>query len=294
MSDTYNYNSGSPFGGLGGLFGGGFGGCNNWMDLIALIVVGGLFGFGGFGGGFGGFGGRAGGQLGADAYAATTAALINQQQTGERVAGIATGVDAVAGLVTAQGNKLETVKDAVVNGFYANQTGLCQSFNNVAQQFNAAAMQAMNNQNATTALLNDMRFESAKCCCDTQRQIEGLNCNLTHRLDQDKCETLRAIQAEGEATRAMMRDIQTQRLQEKLAKAEAQLSQNAQTAAIVSAVQANCSPCAPKCGCGCGNGYAYGFNPAGKCGDLLCSVQNAFADEIAQRIINPTTAATAA
>lgn len=293
MSDTYNYNAGSPFGGLGGLFGGGNGCCNNGnvdlMSILGFAIVASVLGLNpnaAFGGGpRGAMPGYAGGVPGGD-VPSVTASLVGQQQVADRVASINTGVDAIAGLVSAQGAKLETVKDAVVNGFYANQTNLCQAFNN-------QAMQAVNNHNNLTSQMTDMRFAQQQCCCDTRAQIESKFCNLTHQIQSDKCDTLRAIADEGAATRAMLRDMETRKLQEELAAAKAQLSQNAQTAAIINAVQANCSPCAPKCGCG--NGYAYGFNPgAGKCGDLLCSVQNAFADEIAQRIINPTTTAAAA
>lgn len=283
MSDTYNYNSGSPFGGMGGLFGGcGLGGCNNWMDLIALIVVGGLFGFGGFGGGFGGFGGRAGGQLGADAYAATTAAMISQQTTADRVAAIGADVRQVLGQTGGIIEAVNTVGNRTQDGFARVDTNMCQLGNNIA-------MQAVNNHNNLTSQLTDIRFDAQKCCCETQNLLNSKFCELGYRMQADKCDLQRAIAYEGETTRSMIKDIQTQRLQERLAKAEAQLSQNNQTASIVAAIQANC---APKCGC---NAYPYGFNPcANKCGDLLCSVQNAFADEIAQRIINPTTTATAA
>lgn len=269
MSDTYNYNAGSLFGGMGGLFGGcggnGFG--NTIGEIIGLAIVAGIFGFGG--NGFGGFGGRGmmPGMMGGGDIPSVTASLVGQQQVADRVASINTGVDAIAGLVSAQGTKLETVKDAVVNGFYANQTNLCQSFNNVSQQ------------------LNDMRFAQQQCCCETKGLIESKFCNLTHQIERDKSETLAAVRAEGEATRALLRDMETAQLREKLAKAESQLSQNAQTAAIVAAIQAQCGT--PNYGRG-GN---CGCNP---CGNLFCSVQNAFADEIAQRIVNPTTTAAAA
>lgn len=271
MSDTYNYNSGSPFGGMGGILGGGcgFGGFGGSLgDIIGLAIIAGIFGWGnnGWGGGFGGRG-MMPGMVGGGDIPAITASLVGQQQVADRVASINTGVDAIAGIATANGVKLETVKDAVVNGFYANQTNLCQSFNNMSNQ------------------LTDMRFAAQQCCCDTKGLIESKFCNLTHQIERDKCDTLAAVRAEGEATRALMRDIQTQALQEKLAKAEAQLRDNAQTAAIVAAMQAQCG--APNYGRG-GN---CGCNP---CGNLFCSVQNAFADEIAQRIINPTTTAAAA
>ena len=283
MSDTYNYNSGSPAFGMGGLFGGcgGFGGvfgCNNLTDLIGLAFVAGIFGFGNFGGWGGGFGGGrfGGGQLGADAYAATTAALIQQQQTGERVASIATGVDAVAGLVTAQGTKLETVKDAVVNGFYANQTQLCQAFSN-------QAMQAVNNQNATTALLNDMRFANAQCCCDTKQLIQSSFCDLRHQMQMDKCATDALVVAEGEKTRALIRDIDTAKLREELAAAKAQIRDDAQTSKILAGVYSR----------SCGNGGCGSCDPC--CQPNACNI---LAKEIIEagvnRIVNtPTTAAAA-
>lgn len=283
MSDNHYYYGGAPMGGVNSGFG--FGNGNGIFDLAALLIVGGIFGGFGWGGGFGGgFGGFGGGLAGTTTAAAETAALIGQQNVADRVASINTGVAAVNGIATANGVKIETVKDAVTNGFYANQRDLCQLGNNVAQQFSAQTMNNMQNHNNLTAQLTDMRFASAQCCCDTKNLIQTSFCNLSHQLQSDKCDTLRAIAYEGEATRAMLRDIQTQTLQEKLAKAEAQLRDNAQTATIVSAVQAQCGPkCSTSyrsgCGCGCNS----------QCGDLLCSVQNAFADEIAQRIINPTT-----
>ena len=284
MSDTYNYNAGSPFGGLGGLFGGfggngGFG-CNNIGDLIGLAFVAGIFGFGNFGGGWGGGwgGGFGGGQLGADAVAATTAALINQQQTGERVAGIATGVDAIAGLVTAQGTKLETVKDAVVNGFYANQTNLCQAFNN-------AAMQAVNNQNATTALLNDMRFANQQCCCDTRQLIQNSFCDLRHQMQMDKCATDALIAADGEKTRNLIRDIDTAKLREELAAAKAKISQDEQTNKILSGVY---SRPYGNGGCGCNS-----CDPC--CQPNACSIlAKELIESSVNRIVNPPTTATAA
>lgn len=278
MSDNHYYYGGAPMG--GGNCGFGFGNGNGIFDLAALLIVGGIFGGFGWGGGFGGgFGGFGGGLAGTTTAAAETAALIGQQNVADRVASINTGVAAVNGIATANGVKIETVKDAVTNGFYANQRDLCQLGSN-------QTIMAMNNQNATTALLNDMRFANAQCCCDTKNLIQSSFCNLGHQLQTDKCDTLRAIAYEGEATRAMLRDIQTSRLQEELAAAKEEIKRNAQTNSIIAAVQAQC---APKCGtpyatsnCGC--------NP---CGNLFCSVQNAFADEIAQRIINPTTTAAA-
>lgn len=265
MSDTYNYNAGSPFGGLGGFMGGNGNGFGNTLgDIIGLAIVAGIFGWGnnGTGGFFGGNRGAVPGFAGAD-IPSTTAALVGQQQVADRVASINTGVDAIAGITTANGVKLETVKDAVVNGFYANQTNLCQSFNSISQQ------------------LNDMRFAQQQCCCDTKGLIESKFCNLTHQIASDKAETLAAVRAEGEATRALMREMETAALREKLAKAEAELSQNKQTSNIVAAIQAQYGAPRHYGNCGC---------QPNACDVLVASIIQKGVDGI----VNPTTTAAAA
>ena len=277
MSDTFNYNSGHPFG-MGGFFGGncgGFGGCNNWMDLIALVVVGGLFGgFNGWGGGFGNRGFMPGGQVAADATAATTAALISQQNTADRVAAIGADVRQVLGQTGGIIEAVNTVGNRAQDGFARMETNLCQLGNNIA-------MQSVNNYNGLTNQLTEIRFANQQCCCDTKQLIQSSFCNLSHQLQSDKCETLAAVNAQGEATRAMLRDMETRKLQEELAAAKAQLSQNAQTAQIVAAVNANRSGC-----CG-GTDNCCVQNP--------CTVlTNALYTDWVNKTLNPTTTAAAA
>lgn len=280
MSDTYNYNAGgfpnaggcgfSPFGGMGG-----FGGCGGWgMEWIVMFLFFGLFGWGG--GGFGGFGGAGGaGLLGATSLTATeTASLVGQQAMGEKVSSTAFGVNQILGQTGGIIEQVQRTSDRIQDGFSRMDTNLCQLGNNIA-------MQAVNNQNATTALLNDMRFASQQCCCETKSLIESKFCTLSHQLQTDKCETLAAIRAEGDATRALLRDMETAKLREELAAAKGQLSRNAETAQIIAAYNASkggCNPCATSA-----------CNP---CGNVLCAVQDAFAEQVAQRIINPTTTPT--
>lgn len=294
MSDTYNYNSGSPFGGLSGLFGGCCGngsGFNNLSDIIALVIVASIFGFGGYGGGLG-LGGRGmGGQLGADAVAATTSAMISQQTTADRVAAIGADVRQVLGQTGGIIEAVNTVGNRTQDGFARVDTNLCQLGNNIA-------MQAVNNHNNLTSQLTDIRFDAAKCCCETQNLINSKFCELGYRMQADKCDTDAKIVAQGELTRAIIKDIQTQQLQERLAKAEAQLSQNAQTASIIGAIQANCS--APRVCNPCGNGYAYSpcapcnpCNPCGCNGAIQRAVDTAIGERIGE-ILFPTTTAAAA
>lgn len=290
MSDTYNYNSGSPFGGLSGLFGGCCGngsGFNNLSDIIALVIVASIFGFGGYGGGLG-WGGRGmGGQLGADAVAATTSAMISQQTTADRVAAIGADVRQVLGQTGGIIEAVNTVGNRTQDGFARVDTNMCQLGNNIA-------MQAVNNHNNLTSQLTDIRFDAAKCCCETQNLINSKFCELGYRMQADKCDTDAKIVAQGELTRAMIKDIQTQQLQERLAKAEAQLSQNAQTASIIGAFQANCS--APRVCNPCGNGYAYSScAPCNPCcnGAIQRAVDTAIGERIGE-ILFPTTTAAAA
>lgn len=273
MSDTYNYNAGSPLG-MGGFLNGGFNGCNNIMDLLALVVVGGLFGFGGWGG-YGGYGARGlGGQIGADATAATTAALVGQQQVSDRVASTAFGVDQILGQTGGIINQVQRTSDRVQDGFSNLNTYLCSSFNN-------AAMQAVNNHNNITSQLTDIRFDAQKCCCETQNMLNNKFCELGYRMQADKCDLEQKILAQGETTRAMLRDMETRKLQEELAAAKAQISQDAQTAKILAAL--NASKC---CGTSC-------CNPC--CQPNACSI---LAQEIVEagvnRIVNPTTTTTTA
>lgn len=283
MSDTYNYNSGSPLDMVSGMMGCMCNGNNNkgfdLMSLLGFAIVAGVLGITPNGGGF--FGGNGRNMPGGD-IPSVTASLVGQQQVADRVSSTAFGIDQILGQTGGIINQVQRTSDRVQDGFSNLNTYLCQSFNN-------SAMQGVNNYNGLTGQLTDIRFDAQKCCCETQNMIQGKFCELGYRQQADKNDVISAVAASEARILAQLNADKTQRLQEKLAKAEAQLSQNNQTASIVAAIQANC---APKCGC---NAYPYGFNPcANKCGDLLCSVQNAFADEIAQRIINPTTTATAA
>ena len=281
----YDNNNGGCCGGWGFPFGGfmnGFGGMG--FDALLLFLFFGLMG-GGMWGGMGGWGmggmgwGGGAGMLGATSLAATeTAALINQQNTADRVAAANAKADAIAGIVTANGQKLETVKDAVTNGFFANQTNLCELGNNIAQQFNAAAMNGMQNHNNLTAQLTDMRFANQQCCCDTKQLIQSSFCDLRHQMAADKCETLGAIAASKAEILGVMNAQRMAELEAKNIELKGQISQANQTAAIVAAVQAN--GCKPACATApCGPVYPYGF-----CNPCVDGIQRAVNDALGTRI----------
>ena len=277
---SYNDNNGSCCGGWGGPFGGLMGGFG--FDALILLLFFGLMGGGMWGGmgGWGGFGGGAG-MLGTTSLAATeTAALINQQNTADRVAAANAKADAIAGIVTANGTKIETVKDAVTNGFFANQTNLCELGNNIAQQFSAAAMNGMQNHNNLTNQLTEMRFANQQCCCDTKQLIQSSFCDLRHQMAADKCETLGAIDASKAEILGVMNAQRMAELEAKNLELKGQISQANQTAAIVAAV--NSKPAIP-----CGPAYPYGF-----CNPCVDGIQRAVNDALGTRIgelLFPTT-----
>lgn len=288
---SYNDN-GSPFGGFGfpmpipmPFFGGsgggnncGFGdGISGMFGMMMLFLFFSLFGFGGLNGGRGGmpfplggmmpFGGAAGNT------AAEAAAYVGAQNTADKVSAIATGVDAIAGIATANGVKLETVKDQNAAAFSNLNTSLCQSFN-------AQTMQGMNMHNATTALLNDMRAEAAKCWCENKQLLQSSFCDLRHQLQVDKCDTLQAISASTAAITARLDAAEKAALQDKLnaaneriATLKAERDNSQQTQQLLAAIQAY--GCAPRCApapcqpCGCAPAYT-----RSNCEDPVCTLVN--------------------
>lgn len=242
-----------------GTNGNGWGNGNDMFGMLMMLLFFSLFGFGGYGGARGGmpmpFGGmmpcaNSGGNIAAEA-----AAYVGAQNTADKVSGIATGVDAIAGIATANGVKIETVKDQNNAGFANLNTHLCEGFHSVSQQFNAQTMQGMNMHNATTALLNDMRAEQAKCCCESKTLAQAIASQAQYQAETNKGEIMRAIDALGCHFDSRIDALERSALQDKLAAAnernsqlKSQLDRQEDTSRLLAAIQANsCAPraCAP-------------------------------------------------
>lgn len=302
-----SYNDGGCCGGSGfsmpfvfpfpGTNGNGWGNSNDMFGMLMMLLFFSLFGFGG--NGYGGRGGMpfpfmgcgTGAGCGGNT-AAEAAAYVGAQNTADKVSSIATGIDAIAGIATANGVKLEGVKDANAAAFANLNTHLCEAFNNVAQQFNSQTMQGMNMHNATTALLNDMRAEAAKCCCESKTLMQAIASQQQYQAATDKCEILRAVADSEARIVARMDAAEKAALQEKLAKAnaiiatqKAEADNQRQTAQIAALLQQprGCSPCTPCSPCG---------NP---CLDgLTRAVTDAFGNRISEILFPPTTTPAAA
>ena len=145
--------------------------------------------------------------------------------------------------------KLDGVTQGLCDGFYAQNTTMLQGFNTIGNQ------------------IAENRFAAQNCCCETNRNIDAL------RYDNAKntCEIVRAIEKDGDATRALINANTMQALRDKivakdqeLQTANFQLSQQAQSANLIEALRPCAKPAYITCspyfangiygyGCGCGN-----------------------------------------
>jgi hypothetical protein len=242
------------------------GGC---FDIIVLLLFFGLMGggmWGGLGGGFG-FGAGGAGALGLSSLtAAETSQMIQQDNLRATAANTNAKLDWVTGIASSNAAKIESVKDAVTNGFFAEQTNMCQLGNN------------LNNA------IRDNRDSFKDGFTTLQHQIASTKCDIEHQMDRNQCATLQAIASSKAEILGVMQQEKIACLEARNLELKGQLSQNAQTAQLMAAIQAGqggcCNPCASPC------------NPCG--GNLLYALNKAYADEIAQRIVNPPTTAAAA
>ena len=123
--------------------------------------------------------------------------------------------------------KLDGLANGLSDGFYAQNTTMLNGFAGV------------------TAAVNEARFASQNCCCETNRNIDGVR----YDAQKNTCDITTAIHAEGEATRALIRENEIQALRDKVH----YLEQNAALCGVVRypnamTYNAGYSPfCAPVC-----------------------------------------------
>lgn len=182
---------------------GGFGFGGGWEGLIGLIAVAALFGNGGFGG-FG-FGGNRGGNY-------------------------ATQADLSAGFANSE--IMSDLNDILLSnqtGFAAVQQTLCQGFNGI----NTAILQS---SNATERGFATLGYNLANCCCE----IKGAIADVKYANERQTCDIINAINAGNQRLVDIYTSDKIDTLNRKLATAEAQLSNQAQSAYIVSQLKQPC------------------------------------------------------
>ena len=168
---------------------------------------------------------------------------------GNNGSGVATNADVQRGFDNQSVmNKLNGLENGLCDGFYAMNTGLLNGFNGIQRDlctgFNGV------NQN-----INQARFESQQCCCETNRNIDAVR----YENARNTCDIVNAIKEDGAATRALITQNEMQALRDQLQTANFQLSQQAQNATLIRELR----PCPIPAYLTCSPYAAYGYNGCG-------------------------------
>ena len=194
----------------------GFGFGGGWEGLIGLIAVAAFFGggYGGFGGGFGFGGGRGAGTelLG---YELGKVATTND---------IASGFNNSAVLSSLNDIKLgqSQMQNFINQGFAVINTSLLQGFHGVDNAVCTLGYQ-------TQAGFNQVSNQIASCCCD----LKGAIADVKYANERQTCDIINAINAGNQRLVDIYTSDKIDTLNRKLATAEAQLSNQAQSAYII-------------------------------------------------------------
>ena len=94
--------------------------------------------------------------------------------------------------------KLDGLSYGLSDGFYAQNTTMLNGFAGV------------------TAAVENSRFAAQQCCCETNRNIDGVR----YDAQKNTCDIITAIHAEGEATRNLMQQNEIQQLRDRIQRAE--------------------------------------------------------------------------
>ena len=204
----------SGYGNNGGMWGG---------DGIWAILLLALLGNGGFGGGFG----RGG------------VAPVGAEALGYELGKVATTNDVASGFnnsaVLSSLNDIKLTQASNLNfinqGFAGLNNVITTGFSGVD---NAICTLGYQNQQG----FNTLAHQISDCCCATQRAIDGVNYNMA----KNTCDIVTAINASNQRVIDYMTSEKIDTLNRKLAVAEGQISNYAQTNAIISALKPCPSP----------------------------------------------------
>ena len=156
--------------------------------------------------------------------------------------------------------KLDGITNGLCDGFYATNTNLLQGQNQLQRDL-------CQGFSAVNAGISENRFTAQQCCCETNRNIDAIR----YENAKNTCEIVRAIEKDGDATRAFINANTMQALRDKIVAKDQelqtvnfQLSQQAQSASLIEALRPCAKPAYITCspyfaqnaygyGCGCGN-----------------------------------------
>lgn len=205
--------TGNGYGNNGGMWG------QDGIWAILLLALLGGRGFG-FGGGYGGQGGFSG-------YEALGYELGKVATTND----VASGFNNSAVLSSLNDIKLTQASNLnfINQGFAGLNNVITTGFAGVD---NAICTLGYQNQQG----FNTLAHQLSDCCCTTQRAIDGVNYNNS----KNTCDIITAINAGNQRIIDMYTNDKIDTLNRKLSVAEGQISQYAQTNAIVSALKQPC------------------------------------------------------
>lgn len=150
--------------------------------------------------------------------------------------------------------KLDGITQGLCDGFYAVNSNNLQMQNQLQRDL-CQGFAAIN------AGLNENRFAAQNCCCETNRNIDAVR----YEAAKNTCEIVRAIEKDGQETRALINANVTQALRDKIVEkdqmlqtANFQLSQQAQSATLIDAIRPCARPAYITCSPYFANGYGYG------------------------------------
>lgn len=143
------------------------------------------------------------------------------------------------------------IQNGLCDGFYAQNTTMLQGFNGVQRDL-------CNGFNGVNQNINQARFDAQQCCCETNRNIDSLR----FQSEKNTCDIITAINADGEATRALINQNTMQELRDQLQAAQLQLGNVAQTQTLISELR----PCAKPAYITCSPYQSSTFNGFGGCG----------------------------
>ena len=193
-------------------------GWNDWSWIIGLALVGGLFGNGGFGFG-GGFGGGRDGFYG---YPYASPATVQDVASGFSTSEIMSDLnDILLGQASMQNfinQGFAGLNQTVTNGFAGVNNAIC----------------TLGYQNAQ--LINGLSRELADCCCATQRSIDSVK----YENAKNTCDIIRAGQDNTRAILDYLTGEKISSLQAENAGLKAQISNDRQSAYIVSQLREPC------------------------------------------------------
>lgn len=141
-----------------------------------------------------------------------------------RNGGVATTEDVYQGLADNRiMGKLDGITNGLCDGFYANNTTQMQNANQLQRDLcqGFAAVNAGISENRFSAKdcccglekqISENRFAAQQCCCETNRNIDAVR----YENSRNTCDIVRAIEKDGETTRALINQNVTQALRDKV------------------------------------------------------------------------------